>query len=253
MWLRRLIKPEPGAALVYADWSSQEFGIAAALSGDPRMMEAYGSGDPYLARWLGRRPAGATKEPQASARDVQGVVLEVSYGMESEALASRLGVLPLEARELLRKFRETYPRFWRWAQNIVDAAFQARNSDRLRLASGHAGGPEPPFRFRNFPMQANGAEMLRLAACIGAERGIRIYAPVHDAILAEAPDDEIEEAAAALQQHMRAASRIVLAGFELRTDATLIVHPDRYDDPRGAVMWRRVMRRLNRMEGAAHG
>jgi DNA polymerase-1 len=30
------------------DWSSQEYGIAAALSQDPRMMEAYRSGDPYI-------------------------------------------------------------------------------------------------------------------------------------------------------------------------------------------------------------
>ena len=34
VWLRGLIKPEPGNALAYIDWSQQEFGIAAALSGD---------------------------------------------------------------------------------------------------------------------------------------------------------------------------------------------------------------------------
>jgi hypothetical protein len=45
-WLRGLIKPEPGRAVAYADWGRQEFGIAAALSGDRAMMEAYRSGDP---------------------------------------------------------------------------------------------------------------------------------------------------------------------------------------------------------------
>ena len=34
-WLRSLIKPEPGTALAYVDFSSQEMGIAAALSGGP--------------------------------------------------------------------------------------------------------------------------------------------------------------------------------------------------------------------------
>jgi hypothetical protein len=33
-WLRGLIRPEPGKALAYVDWEQQEFGIAAALSGD---------------------------------------------------------------------------------------------------------------------------------------------------------------------------------------------------------------------------
>ena len=34
VWLRGLIKPKPGTALAYIDWSSQEVAIAAALSGD---------------------------------------------------------------------------------------------------------------------------------------------------------------------------------------------------------------------------
>ena len=34
---------------------------------------------------------------------------------------------------------------------------------------------------------------------------------------------------------------IVLDGFELGTDADVIVHPNRFADERGAVMWARVM------------
>src|SRR3954453_12680737 len=85
-----------------------------------------------------------------------------------------------------------------------------------------------PRSIRNFPMQANGAEMLRLACCLGTERGMRICAPVHDAILIEAPSDEIEHAAEKMQDYMRTASRIVLDGFELRTDAEITRYPDRY-------------------------
>ena len=48
-WSRFLIKPEPQTALAYIDWSSQEVAVAAALSGDERMLEAVRSGDPYLA------------------------------------------------------------------------------------------------------------------------------------------------------------------------------------------------------------
>src|SRR5262249_28770799 len=49
VWLRSLIRPECGWGLAYIDWSQQEFGIAAALSGDVAMRAAYESGDPYLA------------------------------------------------------------------------------------------------------------------------------------------------------------------------------------------------------------
>ena len=44
------------------------------------------------------------------------------------------------------------------------------------------------------------------------------------------------------------AGRIVLDGFELRTDAEIIRHPDRYSDKRGTHMWDRVMGLLNQFD-----
>src|SRR5262249_9517194 len=91
-------------------------------------------------------------------------------------------------------------------------------------------------------MQANGAEMLRLACCLATERTIEVCAPVHDAVLICAPVDRLEHDVARMRACMAEASRAVLAGFELRTDAALVRHPERYQDPRGSVMWDRVMR-----------
>jgi DNA polymerase I-like protein with 3'-5' exonuclease and polymerase domains len=48
VWLRGLIKPSPGHAVAYIDWSQQEIGIAGALSGDQALQAAYRSGDCYL-------------------------------------------------------------------------------------------------------------------------------------------------------------------------------------------------------------
>jgi DNA polymerase family A len=259
VWLRCLIKPEPCSAIAYLDWSSQEFGIAAMLSGDSAMQAAYLSGDPYLAfaKQCGAVPPDGTKQTHKATRDLfKTVVLGVGYGMEAEALAGRLGILPLMARELLLKHKETYPKFWRWAQNMVDAfmlGLDARTVFGWTLSSKGDGNPRS---IRNFQMQAHGAEMLRIACCLGTERGIRICAPVHDAILIEAPANEIEQAAAQMQNYMRTASRIVLGGFELRTDAEITRYPDRYSDPRGVVMWDRVTRLIGdegRMPRAANG
>src|SRR5262249_26945032 len=97
-----------------------------------------------------------------------------------------------------------------------------------------------PRSLRNFPMQANGAEMLRLACCLGVERGIEICAPVHDAVLLAAPVDRIDADVEAMRAAMAEASRAGLAGFELGTEAKVVRYPDRYMDARGAVMWQRV-------------
>jgi DNA polymerase I len=93
---------------------------------------------------------------------------------------------------------------------------------------------------RNFPMQANGAEMLRLACCLATERGITVCAPVHDAVLIEAPLDDLESAVSRTQEAMTEASKIVLRGFPLRSEARIIRHPERFQDERGAQMWATV-------------
>ena len=99
---------------------------------------------------------------------------------------------------------------------------------------------------RNFPMQANGAEMLRLACCLATERGIQVCAPVHDAVLICAPLERLEADVAQMQEAMCEASGIVLNGFELGTDAHAVRYPDRYMDERGEAMWGRVMDLINR-------
>ena len=79
----------------------------------------------------------------------------------------------------------------------------------------HVGGEPQPALAAEFPMQANGAEMLRLACCLATERGIEVCAPVHDAVLICAPLDRLEADVEAMRAAMAEASRIVLDGFEL--------------------------------------
>ena len=124
-WLRSLIQPKPGHAVAYVDWSQQEFGIAAALSGDPAMMEAYRSGDPYLtfAKQARAVPPDATKKSHPGERDLFKVCsLAVQYGMGAQTLAQRLDQPEAMARELLRLHRQTYPKFWRWSEAAVNHA-----------------------------------------------------------------------------------------------------------------------------------
>jgi DNA polymerase I-like protein with 3'-5' exonuclease and polymerase domains len=111
-WLRGLIRPEERRGLAHHDWSQQEFGIAAALSRDPAMMEAYQSGDPYLAFAKQARavPESATRATHASVRDqFKACALAVQYGMGADSLALRIGQPTFAARELLRR-RNRYSR-----------------------------------------------------------------------------------------------------------------------------------------------
>lgn len=254
VWLRGLIKPGPDRAVAYIDWEQQEFGIAAALSGDRAMIEAYRSGDPYLAfaKQAGAAPADATKASHGAVRDQFKVcALAVQYGMGETSLAESLGSSPAHARELLTLHRRTYPTFWKWSQAAVDTAMLTGALHTVFGWRVHVGTDANPRSLANFPMQANGAEMLRLACCLTTERGIEVCAPVHDALLIEAAADGIESAVTDCKAAMAEASRVVLDGFELRTDAAIVTYPDRFmDEKRGAVMWQKVMQQIGAMREA---
>lgn len=252
-WLRGLIKPKPGFGLAYVDWSQQEFGIAAALSGDLKMMQAYHSGDPYLAfaRQAGAVPADATKVTHGPQRDqFKACVLAVQYGMMEESLARRIQQPPAYARELLKMHRRTYGTFWEWSEGVLDYALTHRKLWTVFGWMFHVEGKVNGRSLRNFPMQANGAEMLRLACCLATEAGIKVVAPVHDAVLIEAPLDELEAKTAQMQELMKQASLIVLGGFALRSDAKLILAPERYSDERGEVMWQTVQELLLELQSS---
>jgi hypothetical protein len=242
-WLRGLIRPAEGNALAYVDWEQQEFGVAGALSNDLSMMDAYASADPYLAfaKQAGVVPADATKETHKAERERFKVLsLAVQYGMGADALARKLDEAPERGRELIGLHRRTYPRYWQWSDAVEMTAML---TGRLQTTFGwtvHVGPTANPRSLRNFPLQANAGEMLRLGCILAAERGIRMCAPIHDALLIEAPADEIADAVAKTQTAMEEASKVVLAGFPLRTVAKIIRYPDRYVDPRGQRFWQTV-------------
>jgi DNA polymerase-1 len=252
VWLRSLIKPGPGRALAYFDFSAMEFGMAACLSGDSVMLDFYRSGDPYLSfcKRVGKAPATATKKTpgMGALRDrYKSGLLAIQYGVQAETLAARLGISTFEAQEMLAQHHELFAVYWRWA---ADWLAHTLDTGVLWTPMGwfcRTGITE--FNERsiiNLPVQGAGADILRIACIWATRHGLELCAPVHDAILIEAPIERIDADVALLQEIMRRASRLVLTpsggpAFELGTDAKIIHYPDRYTDSRGDEIWARVL------------
>jgi len=244
-WIRGLIRPEAGMSVSYIDFEQQEFGIAAKLSNDPVMMAAYQSGDAYMAfaRQAGAVPADATKESHGPTRELyKSTALAIQYGMGLESLSERLDQPISIARGLLRDHHDLYRDFWKWSDGTID---YAQLKGTLWTTFGWRVGVNPDTNscmLRNFLMQGNGAEMLRLALIGATDRGVRVCGPIHDAMLIEAPSSDIVEAVDLTRTAMAEASRVVLDGFQLRTEVKTVHHPHRYSDPRGTRMWEIVTR-----------
>jgi DNA polymerase-1 len=262
-WIRGLVKPPRGYGVAYVDWKTQEIGIAARLSGDLALQASYSSCDPYLdfGKRAGVLPPHADSESHGESPEralCKSVVLAINYGQTARGMADRIDKPECVTRELMRAHRAEYRQFWNWSDAVVDRALLIGSIRTvfgwtMWIAPSQANygeqGSEPNSRsLMNFPMQANGAEMMRLAACLATERGLLICAPVHDAFLLIAPLDRLEADAEALRACMSEASRVVLDGFELGTDVKLIRYPERFMDKRGAAMWDKVTELLQRCE-----
>jgi DNA polymerase I-like protein with 3'-5' exonuclease and polymerase domains len=147
----------------------------------------------------------------------------------------------MEAKNLLEMHRRVFRNFWSWSDSAVNYAFLTGQIFTVFGWNLHIVNKTKERTIRNFPMQGNGAECLRLGCSLALEQGVKVCAPVHDALLIEAPESDIQEAVTITEAAMRKASEIVLYGFPLRTEAKIIRFPERYQHPRGKEMWGKVM------------
>jgi DNA polymerase I len=260
VWLRFLIRPEPGRALAYIDYSSMEFAAAAALSdghtgSSNPMLDLYRSGDPYLnfGKMIGlisRDATRGTPDVEAIRDRIKVLCLGTQYGMQAATLATRLGVSEIEANELLHLHRGLFSQYWHWSEDWLHHSLgSGKMCTRLGWSCAVGITEFSERSIRNWGIQANSADAFRLAYVWGTRHGLTLIAPVHDAVLLESPEDRIEQDVALMREIMRRASRVIFNStadgtFELRTDAKIIRYPGRYTDSRGTALWETVLKLL---------
>ena len=189
-WLRVLIVPPDDLAITGIDYSSQEFAIAASLSGDQNMKEAYTSGDPYLffAKKAGAIPPQGTKDVFKKERDLfKSTTLGLQYGMAAKSLARKLSqdtareVTIEEAQSLIELHQKIYPQFWMWSEYnwrkyLREGGLETKDGwvlfgDNLNSLS-----------VKNFLVQGTGASIMRAAVISATEKKLDLIAPLHDAL-----------------------------------------------------------------------
>jgi hypothetical protein len=193
-WFRYLIQPKPGRAIVGLDYQSQEFLIAACLSKDKKMVNAYISGDVYLAfgKDAGLIPKDATKTTHSKERDsFKDVVLGTSYDMGAKGLAKRMSAKgdkewsEAEAEALIDTFYATYSGYDEFKRNVNDRYYATDHM--LRLSDGWTlfGGNENYRSVCNFPTQGEASVILRRAVALAQDAGLDVIYTLHDAIYIE--------------------------------------------------------------------
>jgi DNA polymerase I-like protein with 3'-5' exonuclease and polymerase domains len=173
--------------------------------------------------------------------------LGICYGMSVRSLARGLDCHPIIAGGILWKHQRIYRRAWRYREDRVEAAMLDRHMKSKYgwpLWITHSPNERTLF---NFPMQANGAEMLRLATVELCGVGDGDLVPVmliHDGILFEVSHRDQTEL---IIEIMKKAGRTVCDGFEVGVDIDQeLVGGARYRDKRPVAqqMWTTIMNTL---------
>jgi DNA polymerase-1 len=273
-WWRNLIRPEPGRALAYLDFSSEEFLVQAVLAGDQQGIADYRSGDVYLAwgRALGFIPPDGDKRSHARERALlKTAVLGINYGLGVHGLARNLGVDLAVAGTWMQSFRERYARMVAYGEDTIRRGISA---GRLRTRLGwelRVGGIIPSKSefdgqkkpanlltanaLRNWPVQSNAAEILRLAVIEADARGVAIVGTLHDALFIESAVEDIDHHVQLARQAMQDASATILSDpatgryYPLRVDHTVIRAPDHYRESESQAWWQHVRGMLRQLSG----
>ena len=244
---------------VYLDWRTQEVGIAAALSGEQGLMNDYRDGDVYYAL---AKLCGLTNDPDqkrwkidqpAVRQRMKSLQLGVNYGMGVPSLARGLDRHPLVASTIIERHKATYPRFWEWRDEQVQAAMLDRKMETVFGWPLYISSSPNKRTLYNFPMQGNGAEMLRLAAWRLCKAGIVPNMLIHDGILLEVSNREEIQVA---MEIMKAAGRDVCNGLEIGVDIDqMLERGARYRDKRPVAqkMWGEIMLTLQEIGAMGRG
>jgi hypothetical protein len=257
-WMRNLITPKPGYAIVSADITGAEDFLASGYSGDEKLMEIYSSGkDSYIefAAVTGAVEPGTKRDKKNRELEViraqhKVAKLAIQYGVQENTLSKQLGVPTWKAGRILNAHREAYSVYWKW---VEDQAILAANKGYV---STDYGWRQSTMRMNersilNYPQQSGCAELLRMACNLLLDEGwgYTFSAPHHDAIYLHVPLDKAEECARTVEQVFIHAGKQIMASshdpefaerFPLRIKAKVTPSPQHYVDDDGADIWKIV-------------
>jgi len=247
-WLRAIVQPPKGQYIVAADFSQQEVAVAAALSGDQNLRDAYLSGDTYLAfaKLAGAVPQHATKVTHEKERDMfKSTKLGIQYGMGYVKLAHKLThdcgriFTPDEAKELINHHKQVFPKYW-------DFLYEISNSYELGVpvitSDGWTLWNDNPITtsVRNAPVQGTGAAITREAVILAWEAGLIVMCSLHDAIYLISSNPEQDQIT--LEQCMKQAVNNILGKrtIDIRIDFKLISHNDVWVEKAAQKEWDKI-------------
>ncbi len=224
--IRAAFIAEPGHVLLAADYSQIELRLLAHLSRDPLLVEAYGRGDDIhtltASQVFGVPPLMITADHRRQAKVVNfGIV----YGLSAFGLSQKLGIPPGEAKQFIDAYFEKYS----GVRNFIDRTLEETRRDQsVKTLFGRV-RPIPDINSKNAnlrgfaertavntPLQGTAADLIKLAmiridkALRDRRMNSRMTLQVHDELVFEVPEAEIDIARSLVREEMEKVHTLIV-------------------------------------------
>ncbi|MFQ5876781.1 MAG: DNA polymerase I [Acidobacteriota bacterium] len=224
--IRRAFVPAEGCLLLCGDYSQIELRVLAHLSGDPGLIAAFREGEDVhrrtAAELFGVHPQLVSDEMRRRAKAVNFGII---YGMGPQRLSREQGVSVREAGRFIEEYLRRFPKVKEYVEAV---AAEAESEGRVRTLLGRVRHlPEIRGADRNARQQAlraavnttvqgTAADLIKRAMVVLHERlmesgsGARMTLQVHDELLLEVPEAELDPTASLLRLTMESVERLAV-------------------------------------------
>jgi DNA polymerase I len=224
--IRAAFIAEPGHVLLTADYSQIELRLLAHFSHDPLLVEAFRRGDDIhtltASQVFGVPPLMVTSDHRRQAKVVNfGIV----YGLSAFGLSQNLGIEPAEAKLFIANYFERY----KGVRAFIDKTLEeARRDLKVKTLHGRV-RPIPDINSKNFtqrgfaertavntPLQGTAADLIKVAMiridALLQERNLksRMTLQVHDELVFEVPEKEVETMQSLVREQMEKAHALAV-------------------------------------------
>lgn len=198
---------EPGNVLLAADYSQIELRLAAHIADVPALREAFEAGEDIHARTATEMFGHVDRDTRGRAKTINFAIL---YGISRWGLAGRLGTSAEEAQAMIDRYFERFPGIQRYIHETLESVRERGYSETLfgrktwfpRINSKNQAERQGSERAAiNAPIQGTSADIIKRAmarmmpaleeAGLG---GVRMLLQVHDELVFEVPEGDVEAA-----------------------------------------------------------
>jgi len=221
--IRSAFIPESGNKLISADYSQLELRILAHITKDPVMLDAYKTGEDIHTK-TAQLVFGATDGKDREKRRLAKIVnFGIAYALEAFGLAQRTGVSRAEARKIIDDYFDTYKGIRAYMDRIPE---EAREKGYITSLFGRR-RYFPGIRDRNYtvrsraereainmPIQGTASDIVKIAmikvsnALKNEKLQTKMIMQIHDELLFEAPESEIDQVKELIKREMESAAEL---------------------------------------------